>query len=245
MRTFVISFCTIATVVVAAPAASQSFEFEDDRPSERGSRASRTFGGIQLFVGQPVGDFDRNVGATVGVGGHLVRQLTSSGELSLRLDAGYLLYGRESKHIAFPPPIGGRISAELHTNNNFAFFGVGPQIMAPSGRVRPYVNGSVGVKYLATNSYLDGDDDENSVFNTTNWDDVALAWSGGGGVYVALRRGLRPVSLDLGARYQSGDETSYLAEGGITDNPDGSITVHPVRGRTDVVVYHFGVNVGF
>ena len=243
MRKFVISLCTTATVVAAVPAAAQSFEFEDDRPSERETRPSRTFGGLQLFVGQPMGDFERNVGTTIGVGGHLIHHL--GGVLAVRLDAGYLLYGRETKHIAFPPPVGGRVSAELHTNNNYAFFGVGPQLMAPAGRLRLYLNGSVGVKYLATNSYLDGDDDDNSVFNTTNWDDVSLSWGGGGGLYIGLRQGMKPISLDVGARYVGGDETSYLVEGGITDNPDGSITVHPMRGRTDVLVYHLGINIGF
>lgn len=238
MRSLLISFLAAASMM-ATPAAAQSFD------SRRPAVPSRTFGGAQLFVGQPLQQFDQNVDASFGVGGHVIHQLGRSGVLSLRADAGYLIYGSETKHIPLPPPIGERIVVDLNTTNSFAFFGAGPQVMAPTGRLRPYINGSIGLKYLATNSSLEGQDGNDQSFNTTNFDDVALAWSGGGGLYIPVKRGLRPISIDLGAKYHGGSEIDYLAEGRITDNPDGSITPNPVRGRTDMVVYHLGVSFGF
>ena len=39
-------------------------------------------------------------------------------------------------------------------------------------------------------------------------------------------------------------QAEYLREGDIQDNPDGSITLFPVRSDTDLLTFHVGFSVG-
>jgi hypothetical protein len=103
------------------------------------------------------------------------------------------------------------------------------------------VNGTVGVAYFFTGSSLRGDRDGNRFANTTNYDDTALSYGAGAGTYLVLGGGRLPVALDLGVRYQRTPAVSYLSKGGITDYPDGSITVSPNRGPTELLTFQLGV----
>jgi hypothetical protein len=240
MRTLVLSSIA-ASVVALSPAAAQSFRTDDtERPIRRPSRA---FAGVQLAAMRPVGDFDQGVDLSGGVGAHLLYRLTPSGSLALRADAGFFFYGRERKHVSLGPQLG-RISTDIVTSNSYVFAGVGPQIAVPSGRFSLYLNGTAGVKYLATSSSLAGENSEDGSFGTTNFDAAAFAWAAGGGVYIPVRRGLRPVSIDLGARYHGGPEVRYLVKGDIIDTPDG-ISFDPRHTRTDMITYQVGITAGF
>ena len=48
--------------------------------------------------------------------------------------------------------------------------------------------------------------------------------------------------LNLGARYYYGGEATYLKEGDITDNDDGSVTLNRRRSKTDLVLWQLGVS---
>jgi hypothetical protein len=58
---------------------------------------------------------------------------------------------------------------------------------------------------------------------------------------VRLGRTGSPVTLDTGLRYFRGGFTSYLREGSIQDNPDGSLTITPLTSRTPLMMYTIGV----
>ena len=49
-------------------------------------------------------------------------------------------------------------------------------------------------------------------------------------------------ALNLGAKYFYGGQATYLREGDITDNPDGSITLNPRSSKTDLVLWQVGVS---
>lgn len=49
--------------------------------------------------------------------------------------------------------------------------------------------------------------------------------------------------LTLGGKYYYGGEATYLPEGGIQDNPEGTVTLFPERTRTDFVIWQLGVTV--
>jgi hypothetical protein len=135
---------------------------------------------------------------------------------------------------------------DLETTNSIFLFGVGPQLMVPTGQLRPYLNGSVGLAYFSTQSYIQGQDqpDEYRFGNTTHFDDGSLAYGAGAGVYIPLSRRRRPISLDIGARYQRAGRTEYLVEGSIRDNPDGTISFVPLESDIDLATLHVGVTVG-
>ena len=64
----------------------------------------------------------------------------------------------------------------------------------------------------------------------------------GGGLYIPFTGKLSMMSLDVGGRYFTGGEATYLTEGAIQDNPDGSITLFPSHSKTDQVTWHVGVS---
>lgn len=226
----------VAALLCGASAAAAQRERAPRRPSG-------FYLGGALALAQPQGEFDDFVDQGFGLGGHLLYAPRGS-QLGLRLDVGALTYGSERSSVPLSPTLGGRIRVDLTTSNNIAFAGLGPQLGVPDGRLRPYVNASAGVSYLYTESSVDGVDDNRDFARTTNFDDVTFGYGAGGGVYIPLRRGASPISLDAGVRYQNNGEAEYLREGDIRDNPDGSITLTPVRSDTDLFTAYLGVSVG-
>jgi hypothetical protein len=165
----------------------------------------------------------------------------------VRLDGGFLNYGRETKRVPLSTTVGGRIMVDLTTTNNIAWLGVGPQLMAPRGVVRPYVNGTAGLSYFATTSSVEGTNGASAPFaRTTNYDDTQFSWGGGAGVLVPVSRSARThVFIDLGARYHdNGRNVRYLREGGIHDLPNGDVALDVIHSRADLITYHIGISVG-
>lgn len=207
----------------------------------------RLQGGIDLTVAQPTGQFSRYVDDGIGVGGHGLVRLGSSGLFALRLDGTFVQYGRETKRVPLSPTVGGRIQVDLTTSNNIFTLGVGPQLMLPRGPIRPYVNGAFGFSYFATQSSIKGTDDTDNdgLLRNTNLDDLTLSYGGGTGVLVPIYRGPRTfVFLDVGARFHNNGRARYLREGGIEDLPNGDIRLNPISSTANLWTYHVGVSIG-
>ena len=214
-------------------------EYYEDRPTGG-------FAGGSFTIAQTQGEFADYVDAGLGGSLHYIHALDRDGWLALRVDGGFVIYGYERQRVPLSPTLGGRILVDLTTSNDIAWIGVGPQIGVPDGTLKPYVNGYGGFSYLATTSSVEGIshyDDEN-IFSTTNFDDWSFSYGGGAGVYIPVRRGAQPVSIDLGVRYHNNGQAEYLREGGIQDNADGTITVFPVRSDTDLLTFHIGFSIG-
>ena len=64
----------------------------------------------------------------------------------------------------------------------------------------------------------------------------------GGGVRVGLGASRSKVALDLGVRALRNGEATYVTEGGVTQNPDGSFTIRPHRTEAHLLVIHLGVS---
>ena len=196
-----------------------------------------------LLVAQPKGEFEKNV--DVGAGGNIVAlyKLDRAGVFSLRADLGGMQYGSEKKRVPFLPYTG-RVLLDVTTSNNVYWGAIGPQMMLlTSGPVRPYVNAAIGFQGFVTESALSGSNESWDYASTTNSDDVTQAYMVGGGFYIPLGRKATSASLNVGARYHFGGTAKYLREGDITDNPDGTITMHPASSKTDVVMWQLGVSV--
>ena len=207
----------------------------------------RIMGGLSFDIGQPNGSFNRYVDEALGIGAHGLYRVGRSGALAVRLDGGFLNYGRETTRVALSSTVGGRIMVDLTTTNNIAWLGVGPQLMAPSGVVRPYANGIAGLSYFATTSSVQGTHADDVPFaRTTNYDDTQFSWGGGAGVLVPVNTGARTqVFLDFGARYHdNGRNVRYLREGGIHDVPNGDVRLDVIHSRADLITYHLGVSIG-
>jgi hypothetical protein len=182
---------------------------------------------------------------------HGLFRLGGSGAFALRADGNFLRYGTERRRVPFIPGVG-RVTADLVTTNSVGTFGVGPQLMAPSGAVRPYAFGTLGVANFSTTSVLrdddrvrDDDDDDNVIARDQNLSDWTLARAGGGGLLVRLGGGRRSITfLDLAARYQHNGRARYLTRGGIRDNSNGTVTLDVREGPANFWTYHVGVSIG-
>jgi hypothetical protein len=223
-------------LLAAAPATAQVLEPRHPTPA--------VYLGGQPLYARMVGEFSDYVEHGVGLDLYVVYPLAPSSPFGLRADGGFIVYGRETMPACFSSTVGCRVRLDVTTTNSIAFLHAGPQLMVPAGRVRVYVNGAAGFSYFGTTSSVSGDNSGQTFANTTNFDDITFALSGGGGVQVALRSGRSPILLDLGARYHGNGSVEYLREGGIADNEDGSITLTPTRSEADLVTFQVGVTVG-
>ena len=239
-----------AALLLAAPAAALAqdrcdWDYDDCEYYE--SYPTGGYFGGSLTIAEPQGEFGEQVGTGFGGDLHYIHKLDRDGWLGVRVDAGAAIYGYESYRVPLSETIGGRVLVDVNTSNNIAWIGVGPQIGVPNGRLRPYVNGRVGYSFLWTSTAVETIDwyhDDEPIASTTNYDDWSFSYGAGAGVYIPVRRGYKPVSIDLGVRYHNNGEAEYLREGGIVDNADGSISLSPIRSDTDLLTFHIGVSIG-
>ena len=232
-----LSFAVLASLALALAALPLSAQ----RPERPPLRLTRFHAGLDVAVAQPVGAFGSEVGAAGGANVHAAYYVTPA--FSLRADGTLLIYGHER----LPDVCAAstcRVRFDLTTDNQIVSGFFGPQLELPSGPVRPYLRGGIGPAYFFTTSSLGGSSSETTFATTNNFHDAVFAWTGGGGVRAPFHIRQVPLAVDLGAMYQQNGDVSYLRKGsGITDNPDGSITLHPTHGPANFVVWHLGASV--
>ena len=138
------------------------------------------------------------------------------------------------------------MGVDLATQNNILFLGVGPELAMQVDRFRPYARASLGLSYFVTTSGLSGSDDWTgyTYASTNNLDDVVFQKRVGAGLGVRLSNGGRPVFLDVGADYHHNGTATYLREGDIVDQPDGSVVIYPRRTDANLWSFRVGVSVG-
>ena len=205
------------------------------------SGPSRFQVGGDFVVAQPKGALASNIDEGFGFNGNGMFRIDPKGFLNLRADVGGVQYGRESFRIPYQP-LTGRIELDLETTNSIAWGAIGGQLQIPDGWFRPYANASIAYTHFATTSSLKGSNDNYEYASTTNQSDGSRAWIFGGGVVIPFGNRYALGGLNLGARYYYGGEATYLNEGDITDNPDGSVTLNRRRSKTDLVLWQVGVS---
>ena len=235
---------SVLAALVAVSLVSSSVEAQRRRPSSWDRGPSRFTLVGDLLVAQPKGEFATQLD-TEGFGANIAGlfRVDREGILSIRGDLGGMQYGSETLHVPYLP-ITGRVSLDVETSNNAFWGSIGPQVTVAAGPVQPYINAAVGFIDLVTTTSVRGSDSEYEYASTNNSDDIASAWIFGGGVYVPFGRS-NTWKLHAGARYFYGGEATYLREGDIEDNPDGSITLFPRTSKTDQVTWQLGVSYTF
>jgi hypothetical protein len=204
--------------------------------------------GIGRLVGAaavPFGAFAEQIDAGWGGGIAVDMPVAMNGSLAIRLDAMGFQYGHEEEEVVFTPGPR-RVTGKLTTRNNLGFITLGPEFRAASGPIRPYAHAFAGVGYMWTQSELRGSSDSEPFATTVNHDDASFAWGGGAGLTVPLfSTGSTSIALDLGARFADLGRPEYVTEGGVQDEPNGDVTVTPVRTRVQLAGVHLGVGIGF
>jgi hypothetical protein len=205
------------------------------------SGPSRFQVGIDAVLSQPKGEFATNIGNGFGLNGTGMFRLDPKGFVSIRGDLGMVQYGRETQRVPYRP-ITGRIDLDVETTNNIGWASIGGQLQFPQGWFRPYANAAIAYTDFSTRSTLTGSDDDYEYASTTNQHDGSRAWIFGGGVVVPFGNRFSLGGLNLGARYYYGGRATYLKEGDIIDNADGTITINPRNSKTDLVLWQLGVS---
>ena len=201
------------------------------------------FGG-NFIVAEPQQEFGDYINTSFGGSLHVLWKPAPNGVLGLRFEGGGIGYGEEKQRVPLSETVGGRIMVDLTTSNFIGFANVGPQLMAPRGPIRPYLAPTIGFAYIGTVSSVEGVDSHQSFASDVNYDDFLFAYGATGGIYVPLSQGRVPVALDLSARYHQNGKASYLIEGSIHDNADGTITFDPIRSRANLLTFQIGVSIG-
>lgn len=193
-------------------------------------------------LSKPKGDFADYVDRGYGFNAGGMLRLDPDGMFAVRAEIGGLQYGRERMPVAFD--FSGRISADMVTTNMIGWVGIGPQFTFPAGPLRPYANAAFAITNFRTTSAIEDRQTHERFAVTENSSDFSSAVVFGGGVYVPIGGRASTAMLTLGGKYYYGGEATYLPEGGIQDNPDGSISLFPARTKTDFVIWKLGVTVG-
>lgn len=202
-------------------------------------------GGINFMLGFPAGEFKENVKRTgFGLSGHFLFLAPAQNRpFGIGLNLGYLNYGQETRREPFSLTIPD-VTVDVERSNNIVNFHVLFQLGFPTGSVRPFVEGLFGGSYIFTETTIRSRGTE-EVASSTNFDDFAWSYGGGGGILILLHSGddgadFGSLFLDLKVRYLFGSEAEYLKEGSVIVN-NGKVTYQVSRSKTDLITAHIGV----
>ncbi len=244
MRISPVKLVVLLLTMLPAAARAQVFTVGGEQERDRGGpRRSPVMGGLSLSYGQPMREFRDNVKQGFGIDGNLHYKVDRRGIFSLGLEGGFLTYGRETQRVPLSTTIGGRILVDLTTSNNILWLGLGPQLTAPSGPVRPYVGGTAGFAYFFTESSVEGSRSDVEFAKTTNYDDGTFAWTGSSGVLIPVgARGNG--AIDIGVTYHGNGNVRYLREGDIVDLPNGGIDFEVNQSQAPLLSWRIGFRMG-
>ena len=203
--------------------------------------------GINFSLAFPQGEFGEEVdNLGYGLSGEFMflspKPLSPFG---IGVNLGYYVYGRESSRVPWSSYIQS-VFLDVEKTNNLVNFHILFEIGFPTGVIRPYVQGLFGGEYLYTESSVSGENGQEVIASSTNYDDWAWSYGAGGGIEVLL--GGDPVTemgaiyLDLKGRYLFGSETTYLKEGDMYVE-QGELVYSPSKSKTDMITAHVGVRV--
>ena len=121
------------------------------------------------------------------------------------------------------------------------------------GRLRPYIEGLIGLQHLTTDTraYDDSDWEEEAFASSNHIRSTVFSYGMGGGLLLSLvrrqaSRARNPfsVSLEFGLRYLRGGTAEYLTPGDI-ELADNGITYYINQSRTDLLIPKVGVTFSF
>ena len=232
--------CVLLSVLAAGQAEAQIREVEGDDAFT----PNRFQAGAHLNLALPQGEFSDFVDAGFGLGVWFAFNLDRQGRIALKVDGNWLIYGSETRRRPLSPTVP-FVTVDVTTRNNIYTMGVGPLISFSDGPVKPYITGSIGFSYFATESGVSGTNNGEDFAESTNFDDFTFAIVGGGGIRVRVKGGNTPVFIDLSSEYHRNGQASYLREGSIVDNGNGTIDFTPIQSETTLMLLKLGVSGSF
>lgn len=213
-------------------------------------------GGLHLMTGIPMGEFKDNM-SNPGFGLNLNFNFWEARRempVTLGVNLGYMIYGTESRREPFSG-YAPDVTVNVDRTNNIANFHLLTQIFPVQSTVRPYFEVLVGGSYLFTETKIESRNSGEEVASSTNFDDWAWNYGGGGGIQILLKDmsksqyndnevRLNSLWLDLKVRYLFGSEAEYLKKGSVVIE-NSKVYYYPSRSATDLMSIHLGVVASF
>ena len=221
----------VGTLVwTSAPAGAQS-GVEERTPS-------RFSGSLAVLNTQPLGELQTGPGYGIGLSGAWA--VDAARRFRLRGELRAAIYGRDTRTACLSETVGCLIEIDINTDYTSFYFGVGPEVGIPLLGSELVLDATAGVGSFGVTSSVRGvsDPEGENLLSTNNFSDTFFAWSAGGELRVPVSS---VISLALGARYQHNGQASYVREGGVTRNPDGSITVDAITTDANQMALTLGV----
>jgi hypothetical protein len=201
--------------------------------------------GIDFTTAFPQGDFKKNIdGNGYGVNGQFLYGIKKSPFL-IGADLGLVTYGSESFKETLSPTIP-EIRVKVNTTNNIFSSHFVLRAQKREGKVRPYIEGLVGLQYLFTRTAVSTDFDDEAFAADTNFSDATFSAGVGGGVQFLLTKGINKpdILLDTKVRYLRGARAEYLKKGSIIRD-DGQIFFEPFSSPIHLVNFQIGITFRF
>jgi hypothetical protein len=217
-------------------------------PALQPARAQARYSvGIAGIVGQPLGDFAQNVSSGFGLDGMGTVGLDSRGIVSLRAQLGWMQYSRKTESFLAQGAFG-VFALESETKSGVFTLGVGPQLMAPEGLVRPYVAGTIGFSRFSTETAINipanstNSGTKETLDQQTVSSDFILSLAASAGIAFHLSIfGNTGAMADLGVRYHHNGLAKYVSSDGVQYDGNGNVSITPTTSEADFIVYRLGV----
>jgi hypothetical protein len=200
--------------------------------------------GAYFTTVSPRGEFSENVTNNGYGGGGLFLVRLGPTPFLVGGDAGVVIYGSESRREPFSTTIP-NVDVRVSTTNNILLAHTVLRIQPQEWRIRPYLDGLIGLKHLFTTTSISDDFGDEPIASTTDLSDTTFSYGFGAGIQVPIskfRRGA--LLLDGNVRYLRGSRADYLKKGSIRE-VDGQVIYDVFASRTDVIAVQIGVTFRF
>jgi hypothetical protein len=197
---------------------------------------------LNVVLGMPKGEFGDRAGTGVGLN-LFVGARPQNSPIAFGAKLGYMIYGIERRSEPFSTTIPD-VTVDVETRNNIVLGHLVLRLQMPgNGPFVPYVNGLFGFKYLFTETSIESNRTSEDVATSTNFDDTALSYGGGGGLKIRVFEGAkRTFFVNLAVDYLIGKKAEYLTKGSIR-REGGEVTFDVEESDTNILIPRLGVAV--
>lgn len=206
-------------------------------------------GGIDFVLGIPKGEFSRNIDNN-GYGGSLLfGYAPESDPFFVGIEGAYLVYGSDTRREPFSTTIPD-VTVDVTTTNAIVLAHLIVRLQPNTGGIRPYLEGSVGLNYLFTETKIENRGiPGQEVASSINQSDVAFSYGPAGGVMFRVYEAtegerLSEVLIDIRVRYLWGGDAEYLKEGSIR-RQGVNVAYDTYKSKTDLLTIQLGGIVRF
>jgi len=207
----------------------------------------RNWAGLYAMVAPATGEFAQHADVGGGGGVYAVAGLDRDRVIGLRVQVSGTILGGPRYTVRYSSPGYPDEFQVVRYYHAIVSLAAGPQLTLPGRHVRPYVTGQIGISYVFSfweRRWEYDDPDLDPLDSGTGTGDFNLPLSAGGGLMIQLRRGARPLWLDLSAHWVGHGQSEYVRDDSIADSRWGT-PVRPTPTRMSLWEFRAGVATTF